>query len=74
MLGQHAAPVKRKRGKTGDVFGRFARENGLSMRVVPRIILIIRPGMQETVFRDFSVCGSLHGNAEEISEHAKRKA
>ena len=49
MLGQHVARVKRKRGMTEDAFdGR----NGHSMRVVPRIMYIIRPGIQVTVFRD----------------------
>ena len=30
----------------------FDGRNGCSMRVVPRIMKIIRPGIQETVFRD----------------------
>ena len=57
MLGQHVAHVKRKRGMAEYAFdGR----NGRSKRVVPRIMVIIRPGMQVTVFRDI-FCFVEHG-------------
>lgn len=41
------------------------------MRVVPRISLIIRPGMQETVFRDFFYSIGKYSYGIKIPEHKK---